>query len=99
VTTSRESPTESPSSIIKELEGRLLSHDLSIQEHVDTLSNLAWELRRLDSQRCFDLAQEAYDLSEEHNYKHGLASSLLARSFAHFRLSAYDKTQKDVCSF
>lgn len=96
MTTPGESITESHESSVRELEQRLLSPDISKLERIDLLSELAWALRRLDSQRCFTLAQEAFELSEAENYKNGLASSLLARGFAHFRLSDYEAAQKDA---
>jgi diguanylate cyclase (GGDEF)-like protein len=60
---------------------------LSALEQVDSLNELAWELRRQDSSRALNLAGEAHTLALSLDYNKGVAYSLLAKSFALFRLA------------
>ncbi len=84
---------------------QLPPHLLGLLEELDTLPekgvmriemlcDLAWELRRLDTQESIKLAQEALTLSEEIPFKPGIASSLLSLGFAQMRLGNYDDAKR-----
>lgn len=63
---------------IHELESRLesLLQQTRSQSLVDSLNELAWELRRTDARRALLLSQQAADISNSLSYRHGLAASL-----------------------
>lgn len=60
-----------------------LQIEKDIYKRIDIMSIIAWELRRKDSMKSFNIARKAYDLSSEVEYKKGLAESFLC-------LSVYD---------
>jgi diguanylate cyclase (GGDEF)-like protein len=68
-----------------ELEARLAQAQTQ-REKIDTLNDLAWEIRNDDSDRAMVLAQEAYELSSSGDfadkpYAMGQASSLTTRAY------------------
>jgi diguanylate cyclase (GGDEF)-like protein len=56
-------------------------------ERIDVLNESAWELRRQDSSRSLNLAEEALNSALSLDYNKGVAYSLLAKAFALFRLA------------
>jgi len=95
VTSSGLSITERPPAI-QALEQQLGDNALTANKRSELMAELAWELRRLDTQASLELAEEAYVLALENNYKTGLAASLLARGFARSRLAQYEQAQQDA---
>jgi diguanylate cyclase (GGDEF)-like protein len=71
-----------PTQAIKQLEERIVQAT-SIHEKIDSMNNLAWQLRISDPERAMPLAQEALELSKQHEpvYEHGIASSLVSLAF------------------
>ena len=61
---------------------------------IEMLCDLAWELRRLDTQESIKLAKEALSLAEASSFKPGIASSYLCLGFAQMRLSNYDESKR-----
>lgn len=89
------SPPQRPPSIQK-LEAALADTNLSEARRAELLAELAWELRRLDTQESLRLAEEAHSLASQHHHQKALAASLLARGFARSRLAQYQDAQADA---
>jgi diguanylate cyclase (GGDEF)-like protein len=68
----------------------------TVQQEVDTLTDLAWELRRHDPNRALSVAEEALGLSQSLNYLPGKAYSLLAKAFAQFRLAKLSEARQSA---
>ncbi|MCA9839713.1 MAG: diguanylate cyclase [Trueperaceae bacterium] len=62
-------------------------------ERIELLCDLAWELRRLDTQESIRLAREALRLSEAIKLDKGRASSLLSLGFAQMRLADFEQAK------
>lgn len=78
------------------LETKLGKADLTPSRRSKLMAELAWELRRLDSQTSLSLAEEAHTLALECRHAPALATSLLARGFARTRLAAYEDALEDA---
>ena len=66
-----------------------------IQDQVDALNDLAWELRHSEAERARALSQEAQELSTSgpylgQPYRHGLAASLLTLGFVNHQRGKID---------
>ena len=66
---------------VEALEAKLISIETNpqadIEQKIDTLNDLAWEIRHTDSQRALQLSTQSYNLAEQKkSYLKGLAYSL-----------------------
>lgn len=69
---------------------------LSALEQIDTLNDLAWEVRRQDSSRSLGTAEEALALATSLEYEAGIAYALLAKAFAQFRLAKLQEARSSA---
>ena len=67
---------------IEKLEAQLAQAN-TLEQEVDLMNDLAWQIRAIDPVRTLDLSQTAYEMALEHNYPKGKAYGLrnLARCF------------------
>ncbi len=68
------------------------AHQLSVQERIDALIEMACEISNQDAARALALSEEAYKLSQEPLYPKGLAGSLLQAGYALWQLGNYDES-------
>lgn len=73
---------EQPNQLINQLKERI-AHAASIQEKINAMNDLAWQLRIWDPERAFTLSTEALELSKNNvpAYEHGVAKNLVTLSF------------------
>ena len=64
---------------VEKLEAELAA-TTTIEQKIDVLNALAWELRDQDTKRGLELAQTAFHLAKTGKYQKGLAESLVAQS-------------------
>ena len=63
---------------------------------LELLSELAWELRRVDTKRALGLSEEAHALATELRHTQGLAYSLLAKGYCQMRFSDLEDALANV---
>ena len=62
-----------------------------LKEKIDALNQQAWEIRVSDSNKAFQLATEAVELSRKINYEKGVAEGLRVEGFGYIRTADYEK--------
>ena len=73
---------EQPNQLINQLEEQI-AHAVSIQEKINAMNDLAWQLRIWDPERALTLSTEALQLSKSSmpTYEYGIAKNLVTLSF------------------
>ncbi|HSH05241.1 MAG TPA: GAF domain-containing protein [Anaerolineae bacterium] len=73
-----------------------LEHSLTItqtvNDRIDTLAELAWEIFRQEINRAEELALEAYELTNKHDYPYGRALTLRTLAVIRSHQGKYDET-------
>lgn len=65
------------------------------QQHVQLLNRLAWSLRNTDPAQALSVSEQALRLADRTGTDHDRAHALLARAYAHFKLSAGERARED----
>jgi signal transduction histidine kinase/DNA-binding NarL/FixJ family response regulator len=74
---------------IEELEARLVKAP-DVRRKIETMNDLAWEIRNSDVARALEISQRAYNLAKSNHYQKGIAYSLRNLSRCHSINSNYE---------